>query len=858
MKYKEETAREISFPLGGIGTGCVGLAGNGQLIDMEIFNAPSKGSVADFSHFCIKAEKDGELVDQRVLQGDYLGSFAGAHGGANFNCYGFGPNRATMAGFPNFENCEFEGQFPIAKIMLSDSHFPGNVTMEAFNPFIPTNDKDSTIPSAFFEFEVSNNTDAKLDYSVAFSMANLYCRMEGVHSFEENGKVKSIYMTNNSYDKSDLKYGDLTISTDCDEVSYQQYWFRGKWFDNLSTFWNNFKDSHHLKNRVYDTEGVIGDVNLSSRDVATLVAHTSVNPGESKKVRFVLSWNMPNSNNYWNDNADKTSWKNYYATLFENSLESGKYSLNNYERLYGDTKLFTDTLFGSSLPAETVEAVSANIAIIKSPTCLRLEDGSLYGWEGTHCCSGCCEGSCTHVWAYSYAIPFLFPKLERSMRDLEYKYSMDEHGGMAFRLMLPVGSERSGFRPCVDGQYATVMRVYREFKICGDVNWLTELWPQVKNSIEYAWSPNNYDKWDLDKDGLMEGRQHHTLDMELFGHSSWLSGIYLGGLKAGIEMAKIVGDDVAANEFAEVFEKGRKALNEKLFNGKYFYQNIDIKDKALLQCYSDGLSLQNESVEKAYWNEEVGEIQYQTADGCAIDQILGQWHSDLIGLGDIFDADKVEKALSAIYDNNFIKDMRNFANPCRLYCLNDEQGLIICSYPENVKKPHIPAPYAEEAMNGFEYQAATHMILRGMVDEGVECIAAIRNRYDGTKRNPWNEFECGNNYARSMASYAVLLAFSGFEYDLHKKLIGFKPVVAGDFNCFWSLDSGWGEIKITDNSTVLNVLYGKLQLKEFKTAGNTTVKKVCCDGNEVNFSVAGDVITLGSTITISKSLEITF
>ncbi len=852
--YKGESAREISFPLGGIGTGAVGLAGNGQLIDIEIYNAPNKGSHADFSHFCIKAEKDGKVVDQRVLQGDYLQSFTGSHAGKNFNCYGFGPSRATMAGMPNFAECEFEGRFPMAKINLADKHFPGKVAMEAFNPFIPTNDKDSTIPAAFFEFEIKNDTADTLDYSVAFSQANMYCDYSGIHTFEEKNGVKSIYMTNNVYAKTDKEYGDITISTDCDEVSYQQYWFRGKWFDNLTTFWKNFSESHHINNRIYEERSDAKRTNHIARDIATLVAHVKVAAGESKKVKFILSWNMPNNYNYWSDTADKTSWKNYYSVLFENSLVSGQYALENYTRLYSDTKTFTDTLFSSTLPKDAIDAVSANLSIIKSTTCLRLEDGSLYGWEGTHCCSGCCEGSCTHVWAYAYAIPFLFPKLERSMRDLEYTQNMDEHGGMTFRLMLPVGSERSKFRPCVDGQYATVMRVYREFKISGDIEWLKGIWPAVKSSIEFAWSAENYDKWDTDKDGLMEGRQHHTLDMELFGHSSWLSGLYLGGLKAGAELAEIVGDDAAAKEFAEVFESGRKGLNDKLFNGKYFIQNVDLKDKSLLERYSEGLSLQQESVTDAYWNYEVDEMQYQTADGCAIDQMLGQWHADMMGLGSIFDDEKVEKALASIYKYNFVEDMREHVNPCRLYCLNDEKGLLICSYPDDVYTPFIPAPYAQETMHGFEYQAAIHMIKRGMVEEGMRCVKAVRDRYDGTKRNPWNEFECGSSYARSMASYALLLTYSGFEYDMYKKCVGFKPIVSGDFNCLWSLDSGWGEIVVKGDTVELKVLYGELKLNAF--AFDKKVSAVSCDGKDVAFTAEDGVVKFNDTITVTKSLKL--
>jgi len=117
---------------------------------------------------------------------------------------------------------------------------------------------------------------------------------------------------------------------------------------------------------------------------------------------------------------------------------------------------------------------------------------------------------------------------------------------------------------------------------------------------------------------------------------------------------------------------------------------------------------------------------------------------------------------------------------------------------EGKYKPVIPITYAGETMNGFEYQAAIHMIQEGMVEEGMEIVEAIRERYDGEKRNPWNEFECGSNYARSMASYALLNAFSGFEYNMVEGMIGFNPIEIknGEFTCFWSLEPAWGLVEI--------------------------------------------------------------
>ena len=562
--YKKEKTREISFPLGGIGTGCVGLAGNGQLIDMEIFNRPNKGSHAGLSHFAVKAEEKGKLLDARVINGDSFKPYTGKYNRPHFNSYGFGSDRASLAGLPHFRTCDFKGEFPIAELLFSEEKFPGRLSMTAFNPFIPCNEDDSSIPGAFFEFEIENTTDKEIEYTIAFTMNNLYAENGGIHtSFTDRG-IQVIHMENHGGE------GDLCIGTDAEQTSMQQYWYRGNWFDNLMTYWKEFKSPGSLKNRIYEGEKKTSDVNYAADDLAVLAAHITVESKGTGRIKFVLTWNRPYYYNYWNPEVDealekKRAWKNYYTKLFENAKASSFYALENWDRLYHLTKLFKETLFQSSMPKEALDAVSANISIIKSPTCIRLEDGSLYGFEGNHTDAGCCEGSCTHVWNYTYAVPFLFPRLERSMRTLEYTYSMHDDGGMGFRLMLPAGRRAWDFRPCADGQFGTVMRVYREYKVSGDKDWLSSVWPNVKRSIEFAWSPENEDRWDLDKDGVLEGRQHHTLDMELFGKNAWLTGMYLGALKAGAAMAEIMGEADTANEYLEIFEKGKRVVKRRTF-----------------------------------------------------------------------------------------------------------------------------------------------------------------------------------------------------------------------------------------------------------------------------------------------------
>lgn len=868
FKYKSNKTRQISFPLGGIGTGCIGLSGNGRLIDWEIFNRPNKRSFNGFSHFAVKAEAEGAVLDARILNGDMESPYVGEplRGAPIHTGYGFGPESNTMAGMSHFKDFVFTGQFPIATIDFSDVNFPGKVSLTAFNPFIPLNDEDSSIPGSFFEITIKNDTNVRITYTVCLSVANQIPTEKVLNKYEEMNNLHLLKLSSRQFDEEDPRFGDICIATDADDVSYQEYWYRGGWCDNLEMYWRDFIKNGRFENRRYEPEEKPSD---RHKDVSSLAAHFDIQPGREKTIKFVITWNYPNMYNYWNPekcscgkkdcgHGTRTVWKNYYATAFQDSRASASYALENWERLFNETLKFKDALFSSTLPDIVIEAVSANLSVLKSPTSLRLTDGSFYGFEGCIEDIGCCEGSCTHVWNYAYAMPFLFPKLERSMRDLDFRYNQRDDGRMSFRLMLPLGRERMDFRACVDGQFGGVVKAYRDWKICGDDGWIKSNWTAVKKSIEYAWTQSNEDKWDMDKDGVIEGRQHHTLDMELFGPNSWLNGFYLAALKAGAEIAEYLGEVQTAREYMELFERGKKWTDENLFNGEYYFQKLQLADKTALVKYSTANSLFGEDAVSAYWNNEAEEIKYQIGEGCVIDQVVAQWHANLCGLGEIFDRLQTKTALKNIYRYNFVENMRDTANTWRLFSLNDEGGLIICSWPKGKSRPAIPLTYSTETMTGFEYQAAAHMLQEGMLEEGLTIVSAIRDRYDGEKRNPWNEIECGSNYARSMASYSLLLALSGFEYDMTEEMIGFNPYQTSEdgFKCFWSLASGWGIFETERNKVIIKVLYGKLSVKKIHLPFVKDVTIVSVSTERISSRFINNTLLFDNSIKVSSGNEI--
>lgn len=819
--YKNDFTNRIAFPLGGLGAGSISLAGNGILVDPEINNRPCRESICDVSSFAVRAEKDGKTVDCRMLCGDRTVDLPGTLRGA------YGQGDILCSGFRHFDSCEFEAEFPFARVKLADSVFPATAVMEAFNPFIPSNDRDSSIPAAFFDIKLTNTAEESLSFTVILNMTNMLEKC-GLNIYGEANGIKYITLNSADTDKSSEKYGNITVATDCESTSHTDYWFRGNWFDRTTMFKNDLMSPGELKNRAYD------ELIENGRDTATLAARADIAPGESKVFRFLISWYVPNAECYWGE-KEKDNYRNYYSTIFDSSQSVAAYCFENRERLYCDTRLFADRLYGSSLPPEVTEAIGANIAILKSTTCLRLEDGSFWAWEGVNRTSGSCEGSCQHVYNYAYALALLFPELEKGLRDNEIKSCLDKNGKMAFRMPISL-QPRDSWRACADGQMGFVIKCYREWKLSGDSEWLKKNWASIKSALEYAWSSENPDRWDPQKSGVMNGRQHHTLDVELFGVYSWLSGMYHAALTAAAKMADFLGEADKTREYTEICENGKRLLDAQSFNGEYFVHLTDVTDKSLITEYTQNSAYKN-LVDKGddtayYWDDGVGQSKYQIENGCEIDQVLAAWHADLNGLGEIFNPEHRKSALKAIYKYNF-KSMHDLLNPCRVFACNDEKGVVMCTWPDNVRKPAIPVPYSEECMTGFEYAVAANMLQCGMENEALEIVREIRRRYDGKRRNPFAEIECGASYGRAMASYSFMLIYSGFIFDLPNKSLGFKPIYCGRY--FWSVNGAWGNVEYKEKLCSFTVDYGKLNLKHFITEFDA-VKTVEINGKAIHFT----------------------
>ena len=847
LVYEGDQLREIAFPLGGLGTGCVSLSGRGALVDWEVFNRPNKGSILPYSFFTLWVKAEGQDPLTRVLQTPPMPPFSG-QGAGGYRGFGFGVTREDGSGFPHMSSSTFRGEFPFAEIEFEEPLLPVSVKLEAYSPFIPLNPDDSGIPVAVLRYHVRNDGDTVVDVSLAGNIFNPVGYPgsgpflgehlgRNANTYIEANGVRGLFLTSEKLAKDDPAYGSMALTTSWTDVSAQVCWRRGRWFDAMHEFWDNFSAKGALPERAF------GPSKEGQSDVGTLGLHVALQPGESAILPFYITWHFPNFVKYWPGRGDackcdedRPVWKNYYASQWQDAMEVAQYYATNEERLYGDTRLFHDALFSSELPSYVLDALSSQASILHSPTVLRLEDGTFYGFEGCHSDSGSCEGSCTHVWNYAQTVAFLFPSLERSLREADYRYNMREDGQMCFRLQLPLGSPLWDFHPAADGQMGGILKVYRDWRLCGDDDWLRDLWPKVKKALEYAWK-----QWDANRDGVMEGIQHNTYDIEFHGPNTMMGSFYLGALRAVEVMARHLDETDKAAEYRRVYESGRERMDRELFNGEYYVQSYDPKEAP----------------------------KYQYGEGCLSDHLIGQWFAHIVGLGYLFDPQKVRSAIMAVFEHNWRSDFWEHPNPQRIYALNDEQGLLLCTWPRG-GRPAFPFVYSDEVWCGIEYQVASHLIYEGFVEEGLTIVKGVRARHDGIRRNPWNEFECGSHYARSLASWSLLTALSGFFFDLPHKTIGFEPRWRShDWRSMWSVGTGWGtysqQFTEEGGEATLSLAYGSLKLKALVLGSVRELARVAAslDGRSIAASTSLEegklVVSFEEEVTLSRgqALKIT-
>jgi len=596
------------------------------------------------------------------------------------------------------------------------------------------------------------------------------------------------------------QWGNMAlVSTAKGNVSYRTSWLAERWGSSILDFWDDLSADGKLENR-NDT--------VSNKPMASLAVSDILPPNGLKTIRFLITWYFPN----------RTAWseiplKNYYSTRYADAWDVVLKTIPKLQFLENKTIEFVKTFISSDLPQEVKEAALSNVSTLRTQTCFRLSDANFFAWEGCSDRSGCCFGTATHVWNYETATPFLFGDLAITERNVEFGIATTDNGLMSFRVKLPFDSIPEFSKVAADGQMGCIIKLFREWQLSGDNSFLKKLYPKAKSALSYAWIKGG---WDGDQDGVMEGVQHNTMDVEYYGPNPQMTIWYLGALRAMEEMAIYMNDKEMAFKCRRLFLNGSRWTDENLFNAEYYIHKIVVPKKEDIpkeQVVGMGSS--------DYENPE-----YQLGECCLVDQLVGQYLSHVCGLGYLVKKENVAKTLQSIMKYNYIADLSDHFNCFRSFALGNEAALLMASYPKS--RPVNPFPYFTEVMTGFECIAAIGMLYEGQTNDGLKCISNIRDRYDGRKRNPFDEAECGHHYGRAMASWSAILAMTGFHYSGVTREIKFDDITG---NYFWSNGYSYGNAEISGKdqyrSLTLNVLSGKIDISKITVEGfgTTSLKK---------------------------------
>jgi uncharacterized protein (DUF608 family) len=721
-------------------------------------------------------------------------------------------DKPTYAGW-NIEGTAFgTGPLPRAKVEAGMGPIGGE-SVGLINSFVPTNGNDATGKLTSAPFPISRNfikvwlgggnqpgrtgVNFLVDGKVVESQTGLNDNKLSLRFFDAR-KYQGKHGTLEIFDQSGDPWGQVGVG----RITLSDSAADGIKPDKLADIGTTALALVGTPADVAMADGSVGFDGKPGEDVTTPLGQTLIGtlgrtvqlaPGAAADVIFIVAWHYPNLNLPVLGDVGR-----YYATKHDSAAAVATYVAQNFDKLAGQTRLWRDTWYDSTLPYWFLDRTFLNTSTLATSGCYRFANGRFYGFEGG---PNCCPGTCTHVWQYAHSVGRVFPELERDTRervDLGIAYT-PATGVMGFRGEYDMDL-------AVDGQAGTILRIYREHQMSADNAFLKRNWDKIKNVYQPLFA------LDPDEDGIMDGEQMNTQDHAWLGQISWMSSVYCAACRAGEAMANEMGDANFAATCRKIADAGFLSISTKLWNGEYF---IAIPDPKVPDSISSG-------------------------DGSLLDQVFGQSTALQLGLPHILPQDKTRTALASIWKYNFSPNVcaywgskrigRQFVNP-------GDMGLIMCTFPRTdweFAKSYGGNPikaafssYFVETWTGNEYQVAGHMLWEGLVQEGLAVVRAIHERYGPLKRNPWNEVECGDHYSRAMASHGAFIGACGFSHHGPKGEIGFAPKLSPEnFRAPFIACEGWGTFaqKVTAGtlSASIELKSGQLKLQTLSLALGVT------------------------------------
>jgi uncharacterized protein (DUF608 family) len=765
----------IGMPVGGINTGTVYLGGDGRLWLWDIFNSQQEGidpKSVDWGtelHVGKKVRsRDGSAYVQPARD------IRPMEQGFAFKIQVGKQTYLKKMIADDWDEIVFEATYPMASIRYISKELPLEITANVYSPFIPLDEKSSGLPCTIYSFSIKNNSQMPVSVSILGWLENkVSIRSAGSKDIRRNevlaeGKLKtvqgSINLNGSLLQLQDPDFGTLGIASlggDSKAITDLQFPIT------LASF---AQQNEKFTEKTIDQQLI-----------AAVRAVYQIKPGATIEAHFSIAWHFANLklNQAIQDKG------RYYANWFSSASEVLTYVHQNFSSLSNTSKLWKNTWFDSSLPWWFLERTFSNISTLATTTAHRFRSGRFYAWEGV----GCCEGTCTHVWQYAQAVGRIFPGIERDTRQrIDLGLSLQPDGMIWYRGEVVKTA-------AIDGQAGTILRIYREHQMSVDKKFLNKNWDKIKLATEWVI------RQDKNQDGMEDTPIENTLDAVWDGEIAWLVVLCIAAVKAAGAMAAEMKDSEFEKICNEYVIKGSRNMEEKLFNGEYFIHRPDeIKGREKLGSYNT----------------------------CHIDQVYGQSWSHQVALGRIIDKEKTLKALQSLWKYNFTPDVGPYIKERtggRPYALAGEGGLVMNTNPKNETRPYgdnitWQLGYFHECMSGFEHQVASHMMAEGMTDEAMVITRMIHDRYHAAKRNPFNEIECSDHYARAMASYGTFITACGFEYHGPNGHMAFNPKLNPEkFKAPFTSAAAWGCYEQERGSQKLQasllVQYGELSLNSF-------------------------------------------
>ncbi|WP_207782192.1 GH116 family glycosyl-hydrolase [Phytoactinopolyspora limicola] len=822
----------VAMPLGGIGTGNLALGADGGLRQWQLHNIGNHLGDLPGSFFALRATQWEPPIDElRVLQArppatpplptplvnddtlpDWQHQLASRHG---------------------VDATTFAATYPVADVTFHDGALPLDVRLRALTPMVPLDPDVSGLPVAMFTFSLTNTGAYPVHGWLGAALQNAigYDGVSPIHGTRfpgyggnTNRTVRAggwthLLLENSTLDPAAAGAGQMLLGCDTPAAAASAQWsepaefmafLRGRGARLPAEFG---RAAPHIPDFQSSAPPVHGGASPAGQTWnGGLAAPFHLEPGAHVSIRYLLAWHFPNRYvNFQQFGPPQPAWGptrfwlgNHYTQAYEDARDVARDVTERWTDLVDATTAWTDLLDESALDATTTEHLAAQASTPRSPSCFRTADGTFFGFEGVLGAStvmwsgdigGSCPLNCTHVWNYAQAMATLFPTLERDMRQTELDVMQAPDGSIPHRVIVPTYLRQlwdvgigGPHEPALDGMLGAVLKTYREVRNGAGVGWLAGYWPHVLRLMEHITG-----RWDPHGTAVLRGVQPSTHDIDLHGVNSFMGSLWLAALRATEEMARLVDDDATAQAVRERFEKGSAAYDTLLFDGEYYIQVLD----------------PDESTD------------YQWGAGCLSDQLIGQWWAHQLDLGHILPPDHVRSALRAVVRHNLRRGFRDVDHGQRVFADGDDTGLLMCSWPAG-GRPGVPTRYCDEVWTGTEYQVAAHCLYEGLTDEAHAILDGVWARYDGRRRNPYNEIECGDHYVRAMAGWSVLDALTGVRWNAATGALRLaRPPEGGGWPLV--LDHGWGRAVESGGAVRLECTSGAFTLRSIEVVAAAEV-----------------------------------